>query len=91
MSDNWKNFVGANEEWWDLIKQMIKDSKPNESLINQGVKWTFNLPYVPHFGGVFKTIIKAAKRATSILAILGNADVNDEELMTAYTGAESRG
>ena len=32
-------------------------------------------------------IIKAAKRA--ILAILGNVDVNDEELMTAFTGAES--
>ena len=32
-------------------------------------------------------MIKAAKRA--IFAILGNADVNDEELMTAFTGAES--
>ena len=83
-----KNFVGANEELRDLAKQMIKDSKLNESLINQGVKWTFNPPYAPHFGGVFfETMIKAAKRA--ILAILGNADVNDEELMTAFTEAES--
>ena len=32
-------------------------------------------------------MIKAAKRA--ILAILSNADVNDEELMTAFTGAEA--
>ena len=38
-------------------------------------------------GGVFETMIKAAKRA--IIAILGNADVADEELMTAFTGAES--
>ena len=87
LSDNGKNFVGANEELRDLAKQMIKDSKLNESLINQGVKWTFNPPYAPHFGGVFETMIKAAKRA--ILAILGNADVNDEELMTAFTEAES--
>jgi len=29
-------------------------------------------------------MIKAARRA-----ILGNADVNDEELMTAFTGAEA--
>ena len=35
-------------------------------------------PYAPHFGGVFETMIKAAKRA--IIAILGNADVTDEEL-----------
>ena len=32
-------------------------------------------------------MIKAAKRA--ILAIPGNADVNDEELITAFTEAES--
>ena len=32
-------------------------------------------------------MIKAAKRA--IFAILGNADVNDEELLTAFTGAKS--
>ena len=38
-------------------------------------------------GGVFETMIKAAKRA--IIAILGNADVIDEQLMTAFTGAES--
>ena len=32
-------------------------------------------------------MIKAAKRP--ILAILANADINDEELMTAFTGAEA--
>jgi len=31
-------------------------------------------------------MIKAAKRAIS--AILQNADINDEELLTAFTGAE---
>ena len=32
-------------------------------------------------------MIKAAKKA--IVAILGNSDVTDEELMTAFTGAET--
>ena len=32
-------------------------------------------------------MIKAVKRAIS--AILGNADINDEELMNAFTGTES--
>ena len=81
-----KILVGANKELHDLAKQMIKDSKLNESLINQGVKWTFDPPYAPHFGGVFETMIKAAK---NILAILSNADVNDEELMTVFTEVES--
>ena len=87
MSDNGTNFVGANEELCELIKQIIKDSKVNESLVKQGVKWTFNPPYVPHFEGAFETMIKATKRA--IIAILRNADDTDEELMTVFTGAES--
>ena len=60
--------MGVNKELRDLTKQMIKDSKLNESLINQRVKWTFNPPYAPHFGGAFETMINAAKRATSILS-----------------------
>ena len=40
-----------------------------------------------HFGGVHETMIKSAKRAT--YAILGSADVTNEELMTAFTGAEA--
>ena len=79
--------MGANEELCELIKQMTNNTKGNESLVKQGVKWTFNPSYAPHFGGVFETMIKATKRA--IIAILGNADVTDEELMTAFTGAES--
>ena len=56
-------------------------------MIRKGIKWTFNPPYAPHFGGVFETMIKAAKRA--VMTILGNADVTDQELMTAFTGAEA--
>ena len=37
--------------------------------------------------GVHETMIKAAKRAVN--AVLGNADVTDEELTTAFTGAEA--
>ena len=41
----------------------------------------------PHFGGVHEMMIKAAKRAVN--AVLGNADVTDEELTAVYTGAEA--
>ena len=52
LSGNGTNFVGAKEELCELIKQMAMDSKVNESLVKQGVKWSFNPSYAPHFGGV---------------------------------------
>jgi hypothetical protein len=51
------------------------------------VKWHWNPPVGPHFGGVFESMIKSAKRA--IAAILGNAEVNDEKLQKGITSVES--
>lgn len=50
------------------------------------IDWKLNPPYAPHFGGVFEAMIKSAKKA--IKAILGDADVSDEELQTAICGVE---
>ena len=82
ISDNGTNFVGENQELCELINHVFQSSRLKESLVCQRVKWTFNPPSAPPFGGVFETMIKAAKR-------LCNTDINDEELMTAFTGAEA--
>ncbi|KAK3108760.1 hypothetical protein FSP39_015041 [Pinctada imbricata] len=86
MSDNGTNFIGANRELRDLVKQLDGD-KTAQQTSNRGIKWHFNPPLAPHFGGVHETMIKAAKRA--IHAILQKADVSDEELITAFMGAEA--
>ncbi|XP_071095649.1 uncharacterized protein [Haliotis cracherodii] len=86
ISDNGTNFVGAVKELKELLHMLDQDAV-RRSMANRGVKWHFNPPYSPHFGGVFETMIKSAKRA--IFAILGNGDVTDEELETAFTGAEA--
>ncbi|XP_065893456.1 uncharacterized protein [Dysidea avara] len=83
LSDNGTNFVAANKE----LCELYKDPKTKAAVADKGIKWTFNPPYAPHFGGVFEIMIKSAKRA--ITAILKNAEVNDEELMTAFCGAEA--
>ena len=84
-SDNGTYFRAADKEMKSLILQLDQE-KIKESIVNKGIKWHFNPSSAPHFGGVHESMIKSAKRA--INAILGNADITDEELMTAIIGAE---
>ena len=84
-SDNGTNFRAADKELKSLISQLDQE-KIKESIANKGIDWHFNPPLVPHFGGIHESMIKSAKRAIS--AILGNADITDDELMTAIIGAE---
>jgi hypothetical protein len=86
LSDNGTNFVGAAKEIQSLVENLDHE-KIQRMTANEGVKWHWNPPAGPHFGGVFESMIKSAKRA--IAAILGNAEVNDEELQTVITGVES--
>jgi len=85
-SDNGRNFVGANRELKELVNQ-LNQGQIVKSMTSQAVKWNFNPPAAPHLGGVFEIMIKAAKRA--VHAILGNADVTDEELSSACIAAEA--
>ena len=71
----------------------LDETKIQQCTANKGIKWYFNLPLAPHFGGVHESMIKAAKRTIS--AVLGNADITDDnwemitEMITAVTGPES--
>jgi len=85
-SDNGQNFIGAVHELQDLVFK-IDQEKVVKSTSSHGLTWNFNPPSAAHFGGVFEVMIKAAKRATS--AVLGNADITDEELSSAFIGAEA--
>ena len=86
VSDRGTNFIGADRELRELLDGLDRD-KIKDQTVSKGVKWFFNPPLAPHFGGVHEVMIKAAKKA--IRAILGDADVNDEELMTTFTGVEA--
>ena len=86
LSDTGSNFISGERELRELVEQLDQE-KIKKSAANKGIRWHFNPPLAPHFGGVHETLIKTAKRAT--YGILSNADITDEELMTAFTGAES--
>ncbi|XP_065177321.1 uncharacterized protein LOC135807665 [Sycon ciliatum] len=78
VSDNGTNFVGAANELRRLVAAM--NEGVDRRLADKGIRWSFNPPAAPHFGGVHEALVKSAKRA--IYAILSGAEVNDEELLT---------
>ena len=85
ISDNCTNFVGTERELRELVNALDK-KKIQESTVNRGVVWNFNPPLAPHLNGLREVLIKAAKR--SKVDVLNNADLTDEELLTAMVGAE---
>ena len=42
---------------------------------------------MPHFGGVFESMVKVAKKA--LYTVLGTTNITDKELITACAGVES--
>ena len=78
---NWckKRASGVDE----LDHSQIQDQTASKA----GVKWSFDSPLAPHFGGVREVMIKSPKNALRV--VLGNGNVNDEELMTAFVGVEA--
>ncbi|XP_064624612.1 uncharacterized protein LOC135486060 [Lineus longissimus] len=85
VSDNGTNFIGAERELRELLQE-IEQTEVGEKLAEQGIHWHFNPPLGSHHGGVFESMIKAAKRGMK--AILGEACITDEELLTAVTEVE---
>ena len=85
-SDNGTNFVGAVNEIKELVEKLDKE-KIQRATGHKGIKWNFNPPSAPHFGGVFESMVKVAKKA--LYAVLGTSDITDEELITACAGVES--
>ena len=59
VSGNGGNFVGAKKELRELAKKLDED-KTQRSVANKGIKWRFNPPLAPHFGGVHEIMVKEA-------------------------------
>ena len=85
ISDRDRNFVGAVGELKKLVSQLDRQKLEKKTAV-LGVRWRFNPAGAPQFGGTHKVMVKASKKAT--YAAVRDRDVNDEELITVFSGVE---
>ncbi|XP_049875830.1 uncharacterized protein LOC126380933 isoform X2 [Pectinophora gossypiella] len=83
--DNATNFVGANNELGRALLSSLKSVY--EFAAEEGIKFNFNPPYSPTFGGLWEAGIKSAKY--HMKRIVGNASLTYEELSTLCTQIEA--
>ena len=88
VSDNVKNFVGANQK---MKLNFQENYKPDNNYIRlrlaqQNIQSTFNKPLAPHFGGVREQLIQSAKRR--LLVVLGGLRLNFSVFHTVVAEAE---
>ena len=77
-SDNGTNFVGAN----NLLLSYCKDSCDKLT-----VKWHFNPPASPHWGGIWELAVRSVK--THLVRVIGSQILSFEELTTLLAQIES--
>ncbi len=85
VSDNGGNFEGTDS----LLGQLWKEA-PRDALTGRRpeIKWKFNPPYAPHYGGVFERLIRAAKEALHH-ALPSHLSLTEEQLQTAMAAVEA--
>ena len=82
-SDNGTNFVGANRELKNLYEFLQKtetDPDVKKFLANQNIKWHFNPPSSPHFGGLWEASVRSFKH--HLIRTVGNTLLTFEQLQT---------
>ena len=80
-----RRFVGRR----GLPKQMVSDNGKTfvaAAKTIQDVKWTFNVPKAPWWGGVFERLVRSVKRC--LKKMLGLARLSYDELLTALIEVE---
>lgn len=79
-SDNATNFTGADRKLKRLYN-FLQNEKNQSELIDatqiNNIRWHFNPPLAPHFGGLWETGIKSVKNL--LKRALGNANLTYEE------------
>ncbi|GFS52742.1 integrase catalytic domain-containing protein [Trichonephila clavipes] len=88
-SDNGRNFVGVNNELRKIIKALFKCKMQEimDFLSKEQIKWNFNPPSAPHFGGLWEAGIKSLKY--NLKRVIGNSILSHEEFLTLVVQIEA--
>lgn len=86
-SDNGTNFVGAENDMKNVLKQIKSDERFLEFLSINQITWHFSPPYGPNFGGLWEACVKQAKLL--LKRIIGNCHFTYESLSTVFVQVEA--
>lgn len=78
-SDCGTNFVGASRELRKLFSASSSDGR-QIAAATEGVKWHFNPPAAPHFGGLWEAAVKSTKH--HLQRVIGETTLTFEEMST---------
>ena len=86
-SDRGTNFVGAQKELKKFVSSISKDEKIHTYCSDEMIKWNFNPPSAPHFGGLWEAGIKQMKN--HLKRTIGEQLLTYEEFLTLIAQIES--
>lgn len=82
-SDNGTNFVGANNRLIEVAQMLDSETfknQVNDFAIVRRIKWHFNPPLAPHFGGLWEAAVKSFKY--HFKRVIGDKNFTFEEVNT---------
>lgn len=85
ISDNGRNFVGANNYLTELFK--IQNEHSDNYAREFNLKWRFNPPGAPHHGGIFEAAVKSMKH--HLIRVIGTQTLTFEEYATILCQVEA--
>ncbi|XP_077280506.1 uncharacterized protein LOC143907537 [Temnothorax americanus] len=87
-SDCGTNFVGADRVLRELFRASSADGRRLAHVAaTEGVKWHFNPPAAPHFGGLWEAAVKSTK--FHLRRVIGETTLTFEEMSTLLAQVEA--
>ncbi|KMQ86917.1 gag-pol protein, partial [Lasius niger] len=87
-SDQGTTFIGADSQLRALFLEANKgNAQLAGQLANDGVRWSFNPPAAPHFGGLWEAAVKSVKH--HLRRVIGESTLTFEEMSTVLSQIEA--